>query len=208
MPKPSSKLADILIRRYRSLESSRLEVEKLLAKGHITRRAVTHSYEGLFLSAHVAFESFLEDLFVGLLVHNRGLESSRHDVVPRVVVKSHKVARELITRPGRPYVDWLPYDHTLRLAEKYFRGARPFSGLTEAQLQHLRRCNTIRNVIAHKSRHSLEKFQKQVVQSTPLPPHERVAVGYLRGLFRTSPSQSRFENYLAQLLLIARALAQ
>jgi hypothetical protein len=54
-------------------------------------------YEGLFLNAHVMIENFLEELFLGLLVKGRGVESGRDDVQPRVEVLTHLIAR-VVTR--------------------------------------------------------------------------------------------------------------
>jgi hypothetical protein len=165
-------------------------------------------YEALFISAHVSVETFLEDLFIGLLVQGHGVISSRADVVARVHVRLYKIARELIYGAGRNYVDWLPYERTINLAELFFRGGRPFNDLSPSQKDALFRGHTIRNAIAHQSRFSLGQFKRRVIGSTPLPPNERNPAGYLRGLFRTSPNQTRFSNLLAQLLLVARDLAR
>lgn len=207
MPRPSATLADKLANRLRAVESSRTRIETLTARGLIPRRAVLHMYEGLFLSSHVAFEGFLEELFFGLLVDGKGVVSSRSDIGPRIVIRSFNTARELLFPSRRPFIDWIPYDNTLELAFKYFKGGRPFSELTDAQKQHLQKCHTIRNVVAHESIDSKRKFERRVLGSTPLPPHEKTPAGYLRGLYRTTPAQTRFENYMAQSLLIARILA-
>jgi hypothetical protein len=104
-------------------------------------------------------------------------------------------------------VDWLPYDKTQDLAKIYFRGGRPFSELSAPQKEHLLKCHTIRNAIAHRSRYSLERFERHVIGNTPLPPQQRTPAGYLKGIFRLYPSQTRYENMVAQLLSIARQLA-
>jgi hypothetical protein len=165
-------------------------------------------YEALFLSAHVAIEGFIEELFLGLLVSGKGFKSSRGDVKPRIEVRTHKIARELIIGTGRPFIDWLPYERTANLAKLFFRGGRPFDDLPQQYKFLLSRGHTIRNAIAHRSRYSLSLFEKQIVGSTPLLPKERQPAGYLRGLFRASPAQTRFSNLLAQLLLVARELAR
>jgi len=183
-------------------------IDSLVIGGLLSQDAADRMYEALFLSAHVAIEGFIEELFLGLLIKNRGVQSSRVDVKPRVDVRSHRVARELITGAGRKYVDWLPYDRTVDLAKLFFRGGRPFDDLSQAQKTLLSRGHTIRNAIAHRSRYSLSQFERYMIGSTPLPPKERHPAGYLRGLFRTSPAQTRFSNLLAQLLLVARDLAR
>lgn len=208
MKKASYKLADELGKRYRAIERSRIKIEELYKNGHAGKIMVLQVYEGLYLNAHVAFESFLEDLFFGLLVRDYGVKSSRLDIKPRVEVRTHKIAREVIL-DKRPYVDWLPYqDNTLRLAEIYFKDGRPFSELTVNQKQTLTKCHTARNAVAHSSKHSTRRFEHVVLGSLPLMPRERTPAGYLRSLFRTNPNQTRLENFMAELLLIARQLAR
>jgi hypothetical protein len=208
VPQPSSFIADKLARQFRTLERTRSNIDSLVTGGLLSQEAADRMYEALFLSAHVAIEGFIEELFLGLLVMNRGVQSSRVDIKPRVEVRSHRIARELITGAGRKYVDWLPYDRTVDLAKLFFRGGRPFDDLSQVQKTLLSRGHTIRNAIAHRSRYSLSQFERSMIGSNPLPPKERYPAGYLRGLFRTSPAQTRFSNLLAQLLLVARDLAR
>jgi hypothetical protein len=208
LPRHSSSLADKLARRFRTLELTRSRIESLSSRGLLSEGPIARMYEALFLSGHVALEGFLEELFLGLLVNGRGVESSRGDIVARVEIRSYSVARELITGAGRRYVDWLPYERTVDLAKLFFRGARPFGEFSASQRGVLLRCHTIRNAIAHRSRYSLNQFERHVIGSTPLPPNERHPAGYLRGFFRTSPAQTGFSNLLAQFLLIARDLAR
>jgi len=207
VPNPSLLLADNLAKNFSRIENSRSQLEDLCTKGQLPQKITTQMYEGLFLSAHVAFESFLEELFIGLLLENQGVKSSRRDVVPRIVVKTHKVARGILFPKQRQYIDWLPYDNTLVLAEKFFREGRPFSNLTEQEKTHLLKSQSIRNVVAHNSRFSRSKFDLHVIGNTPLPPSEKTPSGYLRGLYRIAPVQTRYENLVAQLLQIARKLA-
>jgi len=58
----------------------------------LSEGAIARMYEALFLSGHVALEGFLEELFLGLLVNGRGVESSRGDIVARVEIRSYSVA--------------------------------------------------------------------------------------------------------------------
>jgi hypothetical protein len=208
MPKSSSELGDDLARKFRALNNARVKITSLSTQNLITQQVMNHLYEGLFLSAHVAFEVFLEDLFIGLLVDSQGLVSSRRDIVPRIVVKTHAIARDIVLGAERQYIDWLPYQRTVNLAQIYFRGGRPFSELDQPQKDYLNKCHTIRNAIAHKSRYSMKKFEESVIGLTPLPPNERKPAGYLSGYFRRRPAQTRYENLIAQMLLIAYDLAR
>jgi hypothetical protein len=130
------------------LDKTRQKITQLYNNKQISKTDLEHTYEGLFLNAHVAFEGFIEDLFIGLLVTGQGLQSSRQDIVPRITVRTHKIAREMILGSGRQYIDWFPYKRTSELAEIYFRGGRPFSELNPSQKDYLSRCHIIRNAIA------------------------------------------------------------
>ena len=208
MSSPSSQLADNLVRRFKALDRTRRKIANFETDGVITKRDLERVYEGLFLSAHVAFEGFIEQLFIGLLVSEQGIKSSRTDIVPRVTVKTHQIAREMVFGPNRQYIDWFPYKRTVDIAKIYFRGGRPFTELAEAQKDYLTKSYTIRNAIAHKSRYSLKQFEKQVVASTLLPSREKTPAGYLSGHFRINPVQMRYENFVTQILLIAKQLSK
>lgn len=208
MKKASHKLADDLGKRYKLLERSRIKIESLYKSGHVSKTMVLQVYEGLFLNARVGFEGFLETLFFGLLVRDYGVKSSRPEIKPRIEVRTHKIAKEVI-QDKRQYVDWFPYqENTLRLAEIYFVEGRPFSELSNNQKQTLSKCHATRNVVAHRSAYSLRKFENVVLGSLLLISSERTPAGYLRSLFRASPNQTRLENFMAELLIMARQLAR
>ena len=208
MARPCAPLGDALASRFRSIERTRARVEGLASGHQLSSRATEIVYEGLFLNTITGFESFLETLFIGLLVGgNNGLRS-RHRVSTRIVVRSHEIARQIVLAPRQKYVDWLPYDKTLVHAEKLFQGARPFSLLTDAQTDILDKAVKVRNAIAHKSRHSLSTFERIVIGTTPLPPRERTPAGYLRGMLMAAPPRTRFEYYASELSTIARTLAR
>jgi hypothetical protein len=209
--RPSYTLADALARRYRALEATRQNIEYLLGQGHIPLRAAEQMYEGLFLSVFTAFEGFLEELFIGLLVTDAGLYCRAADVVPRLTIRSHVVARELVIGVGRPYVDWLPYENTEKRADLFFRGGRPFTALREKEMATersvLQRGSVLRNAIAHKSRHSLERFEREVIRDAPLTSKEGTPAGFLRGMMAAAPAETRYEAYAAGMLTVARKIA-
>ena len=175
----------------------------------MSRGAAEQMYEGLFLSVFTAFESLLEELFVGLLV--AGGRKERGAVAPRVTVRSYSVARELVIGPGRRYVDWLPYDNTEQRATLFFRGGRPFANLRKDTADPiargvrdvLDRGVLIRNAIAHKSQYSLARFERDVLRNTPLSPRERTAAGFLRGALAATPPETRFQSYVSGVLRAA-----
>ena len=90
----------------------------------------------------------------------------------------------------------------------YFRGGHPFTDLPQNLEDQIDRSVLVRNAIAHKSRHSQEKFQKRVLHGTSLPPRQRTVAGFLRDIHAYNPIQTRCEVMIAQLLAAARKLAR
>lgn len=175
-------------------------MERLLLHGHVTRHDASLFYEGIFLRTVTTFEGLLEDLFVGLLT---GSVIPGRNVRPRVTFKSHSVARKVVLG-GRPYVDWLPYDHTEKRAEAFFRSGLPFCNLDKNDKKELGRIILIRNAVAHQSRAAIRRFESEVIGATPLLHTERTPAGYLRSIFRTAPTQTRYEEIANTCAMLAR----
>ena len=197
-----------LVARIRSLDATRHRVDALVQSGSLSNRAAEQVYESLFLNAFAAFEAFVEDIFLRLLVSPTRKTRRSSAAVPRVSVKSLPIARDLVVGPGRKYVDWLPYERTIERANLFFRGGRPFTEIPAPEQEVVNRAQVIRNAIAHRSRHSEERFRKQVIAGTALAPRECKPAGYLRGLLSASPAVTRYENYIAVLLGVARKLVK
>jgi hypothetical protein len=105
---------------------------------------------------------------------------------------------------GRAYVDWLPYHHTEKRAEAFFRSGLPFCSLEKNDKKQLEQIIVIRNAVAHQSRAALRKFENEVIGPAPLLPKERTPAGYLRSVFRTAPAQTRYEDIASTCALLAR----
>ncbi len=206
MSRPSNVLARELRNRLTTLEKSRARVDVLASQRRLSQRATGHMYEGLFLNAHRAFESFLEELFLGLLVDGQGFSSP--GVTPLITVRSHRVARKIVAGRRAKYVDWLPYDRTVDLAKLFFRGGRPFSSLRDTLRDQIASTVVLRNAIAHRSRHSQDRFRAEFLDNVSLPPRQRTPAGYLRDVHAVSPSQTRYELMIAQLQQAANVLTQ
>ena len=204
----TDRLFQSLFTRIESLDATRHRVDDLVQSGSLPTRAAEQLYESLFLSAFTAFEIFVEDIFLRLLVSPAGSTRASSAAVPRISVRSLPVARDLVIGPGRKYVDWLPYERTIERANLFFRGGRPFTQIPAQEQELVNRAQVIRNAIAHRSRYSEEKFRKQVIAGTALPPRESKPAGYLRGPLSTSPAVTRYENYATGLLGLARKLVK
>ena len=166
--------------------------------------AITHEKrpaEGLFIGAIVEFESFLELLFMGVVLRKTLYPGGT--VTPRIDVRSQGVLEEVLL-DGRRYVDWFPYSLTETRAKSYLRGGRPFSSLSISQKQSLERWLWIRNAVAHSGRHAQQVFEKNVIGTTPLPPRERTPAGFLRSEIRSGVT--RFEHTLDEMRGIAATL--
>ncbi|MFH2203123.1 MAG: hypothetical protein ABIJ96_08425 [Elusimicrobiota bacterium] len=194
MPKHALDLGKVLFGRLGSLDKTRLKVEALLAQRQIGVRDVEALYAGLFVTSVAMFEAFLEDLFFGLLVGGLG----HPEASPRTEFRSYAVAREFVYA-GKNYLDWLPYDRTASRAKIFFTGGRPFTSLPDESKSILHKSAIIRNALAHKSRYSRRKFDRDVIGSTPLSPRESTPTGFLRSQTRISPPGCRFEVLLFEL---------
>lgn len=203
MSQASSQLLLRFDSRIRTLDVSRRRVDDLVTQGVLSDRVAEQLYESLFLNAVTSFETYVEELFLALLLSRR----RSGPAVPRLAVKSYKVARQLVFGPGRKYADWLPFDQTIKRAHVFFRGGRPFAAVVKTDTDILSNALLIRNVIAHRSRHSQQRFRAEVLGSAPLPARERSPAGFLRGQLSAIPPVTRFESYLANILRIATQLA-
>jgi len=181
-----------------NLDKTRRKMEALLKSGVIVRRDIEQVYEGLFMSSITSLENWLENLFIGLMVGKITYRSC--SVVPRVSFNSDRIARD-VTFGERSYLDWLPYKkYTVKRAKAFFRNGAPFTNLDNNDMKKLEVLYIIRNAIAHKSQHSLSLFEREVIGSISITLQERKPAGYLRGIFRITPSQTRYENLIAEMV--------
>lgn len=204
MPRMAQKVANQLIGHMHYLETTRTKMERLFLDRLILRKDIEQVYEGLFLEVVTSFEHFIEETFVGLLVGN--LTHTKQSVQPKVSFTSHGLARNMIFA-GRNYVDWLPYKNTLDRSAIFFKGGFPFTHLSDTDFTVIHHVVVTRNAIAHKSIYSKKQFEKIVIGSKPLPPRDRTPAGFLRSIFRISPTQTRYENFVGGLALAALKIA-
>jgi len=204
LPKDVSAYLGDFISHLNNLDKTRRKMETLFKKKVIVCRDIEQVYEGLFMSSMTSLENWIEHLFIGLMVGRIKHQSS--SVIPRVSFNSDRIARD-ITFGGRNYVDWFPYErYTEKRARAFFRGGLPFTNLDNRDIKKLNILYTIRNAIAHKSSYSLSLFEKEVIGSIPLTPQERKPAGYLRSIFRITPVQTRYENLITEIVVIAKKL--
>jgi hypothetical protein len=109
---------------------------------------------------------------------------------------------------GRKYIDWLPYDNTLREAEIFFHNTLPFGSLSGNEKQVIKSLHLTRNAIAHKSTHAIRVFDNEVIGSAAVTRVERTPSRFLQSNFRTAPRQNRYENFVYEMASIARKLTR
>jgi len=192
-------LASEFIQDIGALEVTRHKMESLLSNGHINETDIVQFYNGLYLNLFVEFERLLDELFFGLL---SGDISTSLPVVRIVPPISSDLARSILLI-GKNYLDWLPYENTLERAKVFFRDGMPFTLLNDQNRSNLSRYVYIRNAIAHRSEYAVSKFIKHIIGDSKLPPRERTPVGFLRGNFRSAPSQTRYELVVQELKSIS-----
>lgn len=197
-----SALADFL-RDLRRLDRTRNRMEKLFGDRRITLTDLHSVYEALFLRAVTSFEGFLESLFIAIMIGRKTYTGGR--VGLRMTVQTKEALMKILLQ-GDKYMNWIPYKNTEDRANIYLKNGKPFSDLTSNSRGTITTITTIRNAIAHKSKHAMGEFDKKVIGNANLLRGERRPAGYLRSQVRTNPTQNRFEVYAAELARIAADL--
>jgi hypothetical protein len=204
MARPISVVAEEVASRAKGLRDYAHRMEGLHRSRDISLSDLHRVYAGAFLSFHTYLERSIERAFLGLLV--RQFESTDRNVRPLVDINSNKVAHDVI-RGVRPFAEWLPYDqYTVKRADAFFSGGRPFTNLTNAQVNVFARTTIVRNAIAHESSYALRRFGKSFTDHRALPPEQRKPAGYLRG--QHAVGQSRLDFMLSEAVNSMRALCR
>lgn len=191
-------------RRLQELEWTRQRMEELYVAHRIVRRDIESVYEGLFLRGVSAFEGFLEDLFVELVLGR--VSFSRRKVAVRVGIVSRATLWEVLLQ-GKPYLDWLPYDRTVERARTFLKDGLPFTVLDDGDRSKAKKCMLVRNAIAHNSRFAKKQFEEKVIGDLNLPSRERTPAGYLRSIARVNPTFVRFQIWSSDLANMALRIA-
>ncbi len=202
MARASSEIATEYNDSLQDLEKVRVKMEALFAGGNLLEDDIEHVYNGLFLEAFTGFEALIETVFLELI--SGGCHSSESDVVPKLTVSSYDIAQSVVFG-GRNYIDWLPFKNTLAKAQAFFVDGYPFMRLKsdplKSHLNSLERFLSIRNAIAHKSKHAQQKFENKVSGSSPLSPRQRKPAGYLRS--SVNRTQVQYQVIANELNIIA-----
>lgn len=192
-----------------NLLNARKALNNSLRSGRSDRWARDYSVQGLYLIGVRSFEAFLEDQIHALATKKEKWQS-RHVGGSRVVCYNRLMEQRpelvrLLILAGKEYTDYLPYERTEKIAELLFRGGKPFTLLTGNDKTTLRRCQRVRNYIAHPSKSARAKFMtdykliKPIRIAKPTPSH------YLEDQIRVGVTF--FEHDLSQLAAISNFLS-
>lgn len=176
-------------------------MELLFREGRVKKTDIETIYEALFLRSVTSFESFLERLFIAIM-----LGKGRTKNGSSLVTAASKPALQTILLQHNNYLDWLPYGKTEARANIYLRGGKPFTALSDGDKSRIRTVTIIRNAIAHKSDYALKEFREKVIGEQLLLAREKRPAGFLRSPVGANPRQIRFEVYVSDLLRIAASL--
>ncbi len=190
--------------KLKGIEFTRLKVESLFGEKVIVKRDLDVAYSGLVIKAVTAFENYLDELFF-LIMSGKSLFHNDVRPITRSITKlSEKDIRSLVVGDNR-YINWLPYDLTEKRSLAYLVEGNPFRKLKDQDKVSLKKIAQIRNVIAHSSDFSEKKFQEMIRDAT-LPPRERTPIGYLRSVYRTSPTMIQFQSLTGEIIRMSNKL--
>lgn len=183
---------------------------ELLGKSRDAQRARAYSLQGLYLVGVRSFETFLEDQVLSLAsgkvtwASRNGHHGNRLRWEKRLREERLEMVKSIILR-GDDYVDFLPYERTIKLSELLFKGGRPFSELPADDRVSLVRCQRVRNYIAHESKFAYGRFMRSYQQVKPIRIQTPKPIHYLDDQIRAGVTM--FEHDLTQLLTISRFLS-
>lgn len=180
--------------------SSRNRIESLYTAKQIKKNDLRQIYMGLYINSVVAFERFLENVFITLLVG--GNKSKK--IVPKIIFKDYETCFEVLCNGKNKYIDWLPYNKTSDRSLIYFKDGLPFSKISSIEKKNLELLSKIRNFFAHGSATSKNIYIRHLKETmSSIPPSYSDPVVYLRD-FYSYPKQTYYEQIFSNVLNTAK----
>ena len=201
----SDHLSSKLVKEYKGIFNTRKRVEKIYDNSDIflAKRDLDSFYEGMFLKSVTLFESFIEELFIGLLYDKYRLKSRKK--VQKQIFSSRKLVLNYLLN-GKNYLDLLPFEKLKKTTNIFFKKDNPFFSINETQKNILRDVFIVRNAIAHSSFASNQKFQNLIRRNySNLPEISRSPSGLLQSL--NNDRQTVFEVYIMELNSISYSIS-
>lgn len=197
-------LSKKLQKEYNSVFSTRKRLERISNHSlvYLANRDLDSFYEGIFLKSITLFESFIEELFIGLLYDKYKFNTRKK--VQKLIFPSKKIALNYLMN-NKKYLDLLPYDRLKQNSTIFYNEDNPFSNLTKPDINFLNDIYILRNSIAHNSLTANKKFVKFINDKHPsLPISMKTPAKFLQSL--NNPNQTMFEIYIIELNVIANKI--
>jgi len=185
------------------LRERRRNFENAFNANVLNREDIGFAYMGLYLSVFTEFESFLEELFVGIvsgqIKHSSSLVGRRVRILPKMLT-------EEIIFANKKYIDWFPYEQwTVPRANLFLDQGHPYTQMSTEDLKKLENYQILRNVIAHKSKFAINKFNT-TISALPLLPDEKLPGGYLRSIPNRVNGRTQIEIAFDEISVLAKKL--
>lgn len=168
----------------------------------IAKRDIEVMYEGLFLKSITIFESFIEELFIGLLYNNYELKTRKK--IQKHTFPNRELVLNFIKHKNK-FIELMPYNKLKESSKIFFNHNNPFVKINESSKNSLNEIYTIRNAIAHNSQFADKKF-KNLLQNKGISNPKILKSPALFLKSNHSTNQSIFENYIIELNSIAREI--
>jgi hypothetical protein len=122
----------------------------------VTFRQLIMLNEAVFFSAYRAYEAFVHDVFLLYCLEKRPTSGTRIDSHLRP--RSFRHAAELLSGDSHGPLDWNNPDTVIMRAELFLKGGFPIKEAYAGSKQLFHEMRLVRNHIAHRSAHSLNKY--------------------------------------------------
>jgi hypothetical protein len=161
-------------------------------------------YSSSFLSVSAQWEGLLEEILLEAVCGEKSMKRHNRRIVE---VKSRTQLLNLLLFGGKKYLAIGNLKQAEEAASLFLVGGTPFSAVAEHNRTHIQQAAWIRNAIAHRSRHAMEKFRQGVPGVEALSASKRFPGPFLRHVFRVAPVQRRYEIYFWAYQTAAKEMA-
>ena len=160
---------------------------------------ITNIVELSFIKVFIAWEQFLEESFLKIIVNSRFKKNkTKCYISPKSIFHAKEILKE-----GRQYSDWSNLEYVMRVSEAFLKDGEPYHssiGLIRKELDEIK---IIRNFIVHKSPAAEEKFKNIVRTYLGTCPLKMVPGKFLFTTQSLNPSITFFNFYTDKLKIAA-----
>lgn len=150
-------LSNVLTELNRQLSTYQTLTTKI-SKLRLKRYEIEIIAELAFLKVFTEWEFFLEESFIRYLVG--GLTPSGYCPKRYVNPPNMEIAKKILNGDNKAYINWNSAASVVNRAKIFFDDGEPYRSAIQTAMVNLDEMNVIRNRIAHKSKHSKDKFSE------------------------------------------------